>query len=259
MNIKIDLKKDKSKFEEIIQTADVLVESYRPGVLDKLIDIKSNQIQKLILVRLSGYGQSSEQKYFPGHDINYLSYSGVVEEFIYQNRVGLPLIILGDLFNGTLYTFKMIITALINKQINKEGCVIDSSICLNLHRFLLVIDAINQSQVNINSSKIDKIERKFEKYMIFRYSEGVFYPMKILTKGINNIEEISNNSMNLNSTEENSIQPNPQLYLFRNEDNISSEQALAYLNSNKSSSCFNNVKNKISLVQDFSIIKQTKF
>jgi crotonobetainyl-CoA:carnitine CoA-transferase CaiB-like acyl-CoA transferase len=79
----IDLK-DESNRERVLSligTADVLVESYRPGVMARLgMDYTSlkDRYPKLIYVSLTGYGQSGPWSNLPGHDINYLAAAGVL-------------------------------------------------------------------------------------------------------------------------------------------------------------------------------------
>lgn len=79
--VTIDLKSEegKSNFEELIIAADVLLESYRPGVMSRLgYDWETLQSMnpKLIHCALSGYGQNGPLRLAAGHDINYVSAAG---------------------------------------------------------------------------------------------------------------------------------------------------------------------------------------
>jgi CoA:oxalate CoA-transferase len=82
-SLMVDLK-DESKRAEVhalIASADVLVESYRPGVMARLeMDYASlkEACPRLVYVSLSGYGQSGPWAQLPGHDINYLAAAGVL-------------------------------------------------------------------------------------------------------------------------------------------------------------------------------------
>lgn len=61
--------------------ADVLVESFRPGVLARLglgFDALQARNPRLVMVSLSGYGMGGPREQWPGHDINYLAAAGVV-------------------------------------------------------------------------------------------------------------------------------------------------------------------------------------
>ncbi len=79
--VAIDLKAEDGKqaFETLIQSADVLLESYRPGVLDRLgFDRKTLESLNggLIHGALSGYGQTGPKRLRFGHDINYIASTG---------------------------------------------------------------------------------------------------------------------------------------------------------------------------------------
>lgn len=64
----------------LVENADVLVESYRPGVLDRLgagYDAMSAINPRLVWCAITGYGQDGPYKDRAGHDVNYLGYAGV--------------------------------------------------------------------------------------------------------------------------------------------------------------------------------------
>ncbi len=79
--VAIDLKSDDGKqaFGTLIRSADVLLESYRPGVLDRLgFDRKTlvSLNEGLVHCALSGYGQTGPKRLRSGHDINYIASTG---------------------------------------------------------------------------------------------------------------------------------------------------------------------------------------
>jgi CoA:oxalate CoA-transferase len=79
----VDLKDEAQRAEvrALIGTADVVVESYRPGVMARLgLDAASLRaaFPRLVYVSLSGYGQEGPWADLPGHDINYLAAAGVL-------------------------------------------------------------------------------------------------------------------------------------------------------------------------------------
>ncbi|MFN2625543.1 MAG: CaiB/BaiF CoA transferase family protein, partial [Mycobacteriales bacterium] len=66
---------------DLAHTADVLVESFRPGVLDRLgvgYDALSAANPRLVYAAISGYGATSPYADRAGHDINYLGYAGAL-------------------------------------------------------------------------------------------------------------------------------------------------------------------------------------
>ncbi len=79
--VELDLKSEggKGAFGDLITAADVLVESYRPGVLDRLgFDRKTLERLNpgLVHVALTGFGQTGPYRTRAGHDINYMALAG---------------------------------------------------------------------------------------------------------------------------------------------------------------------------------------
>jgi crotonobetainyl-CoA:carnitine CoA-transferase CaiB-like acyl-CoA transferase len=71
--------------KELVKKADVVIDAYRPGVLENLglgFEVLKNLNKGIILARVSGFGQSGPFSKLAGHDINYLSYSGVMDKFV---------------------------------------------------------------------------------------------------------------------------------------------------------------------------------
>src|SRR5690625_6177204 len=65
----------------MIDETDVFVESFRPGVMERLglnYDIFKKRNPKLIYCSITGYGQNGPYANHPGHDVNYLSYAGLL-------------------------------------------------------------------------------------------------------------------------------------------------------------------------------------
>lgn len=79
----LDLKTDggRAAFAGLLESADILIESYRPGVLDRL-EFPRERIQSLnpalIHVALTGWGQTGPYRDRPGHDINYMALGGAL-------------------------------------------------------------------------------------------------------------------------------------------------------------------------------------
>src|SRR5262249_50793663 len=79
--VDLDLKSETGKdaFADLIRAADVLVESYRPGVLDRL-GFGRAELERLnaglVHVALTGFGQTGPYRARAGHDINYMALAG---------------------------------------------------------------------------------------------------------------------------------------------------------------------------------------
>ncbi|MFG2222621.1 CaiB/BaiF CoA transferase family protein [Streptomyces sp. NPDC048644] len=80
-SVTVDLRTDegRSAFLDLVRTADAVVESFRPGVLDGMrlgFDALHEVNPRLVLCSLSGYGQSGPYAHKPGHELNFLGLSG---------------------------------------------------------------------------------------------------------------------------------------------------------------------------------------
>src|SRR3990172_3848200 len=82
-SITLDLKKEKGAgvLKRLLQNADILVESFRPGVMKGLgldYETMSKNTLSLIYCSVTGYGQSGPYARQPGHDLNYISVAGIL-------------------------------------------------------------------------------------------------------------------------------------------------------------------------------------
>ena len=123
-------------FRRLSSTADVLIEPFRPGVMEKLglgPDILINENKRLIYARVSGYGQTGSLSKKAGHDINYLSISGLLSMLGRSNQKPHPPINLAaDFAGGGLLAAYAIMAALFERQTTDRGQVLDLSLAEGL-------------------------------------------------------------------------------------------------------------------------------
>ncbi len=139
--ISLDLKSEAGRkaFLRLAESADVVVEGYRPGVTARLgIDYETLKAinPRLIYCSLTGYGQSGPLSQEAGHDINYVSLSGALGAFGPANDVpNFPLNLLADFAGGSLFATIGILSALYSRERVGEGQYIDAAMvdgCLSL-------------------------------------------------------------------------------------------------------------------------------
>ncbi|NWF56269.1 MAG: CoA transferase [Syntrophaceae bacterium] len=111
--------------------ADVLLEGFRPGVCDKLgigyAPMKELN-ERLIYCSVTGYGQDGPYKNMVGHDINYLSFGGVLGLTGESGRKPvIPPIQVADMAAGGMYAAIGILAALFVRQSTGKGQYIDIS------------------------------------------------------------------------------------------------------------------------------------
>ena len=103
----------------LARKADVLVESFRPGVLERLLP--PPWPERLVVCRLSGFGQSGPWRDRAGHDIGYLALSGVLA----FSRGALPAVQLADLFGGGQQAVIAVLAALLERAQTGRGRTLD--------------------------------------------------------------------------------------------------------------------------------------
>ncbi|WP_164217225.1 CaiB/BaiF CoA-transferase family protein [Virgibacillus sp. YIM 98842] len=132
-SITLDLKKKEAieVVKELIQEYDVVLEQFRPGVMERLgLDYETLKRvnPNIIYCSLSGYGQTGPYRDRPGHDNNYLSIAGINGYSGRKQEKPVPMgIQIADLAGGSLHSVIAILTAVIHRQQTGEGQYIDLS------------------------------------------------------------------------------------------------------------------------------------
>ena len=146
----------------MIQKADVLVEPYRPGVMEALglgpeEALKLNP--KLIYARLTGWGQTGGFAAMAGHDINYIALSGALSLFRRKGERPLPPAnLLGDFAGGGMLCAMGILLALFERTRSGKGQVIDSAMvdgAANLSVMFHGLLAHNLMNLDIGTNPLD--------------------------------------------------------------------------------------------------------
>ena len=116
---------------KLASTADVLIESFRPGVMSRLglgpEDLRQDN-RGLIYCAISGYGQTGPFVDRAGHDLNYLAVGGALEQTAAAGEAPHPPgFQLADIFGGGMYAALSIVAALFSRERRGEGAELDIS------------------------------------------------------------------------------------------------------------------------------------
>ncbi|MHB8812775.1 MAG: CaiB/BaiF CoA transferase family protein [Steroidobacteraceae bacterium] len=116
---------------ERVSTGDLVVESFRPGVLERLglgFDRLYEANPSVCLVSISGYGSEGGMAAAAGHDINYLALSGWMSELMpAYGEPTLPGVQIGDVLGGALTAAFAAVSALLHARRTGVGCHVDVS------------------------------------------------------------------------------------------------------------------------------------
>ncbi len=116
----------------LIPHIDIVIEPFRPGVLEKLglspEDVLQKLNSRLIVARMTGFRRDGKYKDMAGHDINYIAVSGVLSLL---GRLGekplAPGNILGDFAGGGAVCFMGILLALFERERNGKGQIVQAN------------------------------------------------------------------------------------------------------------------------------------
>jgi crotonobetainyl-CoA:carnitine CoA-transferase CaiB-like acyl-CoA transferase len=134
--------KDKGDRDHVLtlaQSADVLIEQFRPGVMARLglgFEEIARENPSLIYCSITGYGQSGERVAKAGHDLNYLAETGLLG--LTRGADGapvLPPVLAADISGGAYPAVMNILLALQRRNVSGRGCRIDVAMADNLFTF----------------------------------------------------------------------------------------------------------------------------
>lgn len=130
-SVTLDLRKpqDAGAFKQLVKDADVVIESFRPGVMDKLgcgYETLRHINPRLVYAALTGYGQTGPYRDRAGHDINYCGYAGVLDQ---TGTAGGPPVVsnfqIADLAGGALTCTLGVLAALLGARNSGAGTFVD--------------------------------------------------------------------------------------------------------------------------------------
>jgi alpha-methylacyl-CoA racemase len=147
-SLRIDLKHEQGKsiFFQLVKTADVLFEGFRPGVVDRLgIDYQSVRELNpgIVYCSLSGYGQDGPYRLKAGHDLNYCSEAGITEQIGQSGSApAIPNLQIADFLGGTLSSAMGILAALVDVQRSGQGRYVDVAMadCVMAHSIVPMME-----------------------------------------------------------------------------------------------------------------------
>lgn len=129
LNLKTDA--GKQVLRRLVAEADVLLEGFRPGVMDRLglgYDSLAAINPRLVYCAISGYGQTGPARLKPGHDLNYLAEAGALQLF---GKAGegpiVPGLSIADIGGGSLMATTGIMAALLARSVTGRGQSVDVS------------------------------------------------------------------------------------------------------------------------------------
>ena len=127
-SISLDLKKEQGKeiFKRLVKDADIVVDQFRPGVMDKLgigYDVLKEINERLIYCCITGYGLNGPLRDAAGHDLNYLNFAGItgLTGSVIGKVPAMSGVQFADIAGGSLYSVIAILLALQGRAVTGKG------------------------------------------------------------------------------------------------------------------------------------------
>ena len=133
LSIAVDLKHEEGidLVRRLVQKEDVLIEGFRPRVLERLQLAHEDLLHlnpKLVIGRMTGFGQDGPMANEAGHDINYIALSGALHAIGREGQAPVPpLNLVGDFGGGGMFLAFGVVSGLLSAMRTGKGQVIDAA------------------------------------------------------------------------------------------------------------------------------------
>ena len=179
-SIVLDIKSDEGKEAlcRLVESADGLIEGFRPGVMERL-GLGPDELLKLnprlVYGRMTGWGQTGPLALTAGHDINYISIVGVLETMGREGSAPTPPInIMGDFAGGGLMLAFGMVSALLNAQNSGDGQVVDCAMIEGANVLMSFVWTLQQ-QGNWNGPRgTNELDTGAHYYDVYECADGKY-------------------------------------------------------------------------------------
>jgi alpha-methylacyl-CoA racemase len=166
--------------------ADVLVEGFRPGVMERLgvgWDAARARNPRLVYCSISGYGQTGPLRDAPGHDMNYAALCGVADQMGQAGGApALSNVPVADLLGGTMPAVMGILAALFDVARGGAGRHVDIAIADGLMAHAVIPNVAVNSQGQARPVGQDKLTGALPCYNYYRTADGRWLAVGALEK-----------------------------------------------------------------------------
>jgi alpha-methylacyl-CoA racemase len=162
----------------IVEKADVLIEGFRPGVMERLglgPDVAAARNPRLIYARMTGWGQDGPIAQTAGHDLTFLALTGALHAIGPADGLPVPpLNLVGDMGGGGTFLVIGILAALLERQKSGLGQVIDVAILDGTVSQLAMILGLRGSGLWPHPRGENLLDGGLPFYRTYRCSDGKF-------------------------------------------------------------------------------------
>jgi alpha-methylacyl-CoA racemase len=161
--------------KKLVDTADCLIEGFRPGVMERLglgPDVLLANNPMLVYGRMTGWGQDGPYAMTAGHDINYISLSGALDQFGREGSAPTPPInILGDFAGGGLTLAYGLVCALLSAKTSGKGQVVDCAMTEGASQLMSFVWTLKQQGNWSATSGTNELDTGAHYYEVYKCSD----------------------------------------------------------------------------------------
>jgi crotonobetainyl-CoA:carnitine CoA-transferase CaiB-like acyl-CoA transferase len=192
-------------FKQLVLEADIVLESFRPGVMTRL-GLGYEQLRqinpRLIYGAISGYGQDGPYKNRVGHDLNYIGYAGLLGQ---TGRAGeaptIPGIQIADLAGGGLFSLVGMLAAIEGRHHTGQGRLVDMAMTDGVAGLMIYqaaalfngedLPARGEGQLNGGLSEYNLYRTADDKYLTVGALEPKFFSRLCTILGMPEYDEVN--------------------------------------------------------------------
>src|SRR5437868_14561634 len=167
----------------LVDSADVLVEGNRPGVMDRLMlgwDVLHARNPRLVMCSITGYGQDGPYARRAGHDLNYMAIAGALGLNGARDGSPVPLSVqVADIGGGGLQPAVAILGALVGVQRGGEGRWIDASMTDGAVSWLALAFAAREAGERVARGD-QRLAGRYACYRVYECKDGRYYSVGAL-------------------------------------------------------------------------------
>jgi alpha-methylacyl-CoA racemase len=160
----------------LIDRADILVEGFRPQVMERLglgPEIALGRNPKLVYGRMTGWGQDGPLSQAAGHDINYIAITGALDSFRAGNgELVSPLNLVGDYGGGALYLVVGVLAGVIEAKASGKGQVVDAAMCDGASSLITLFHSLSAMGLWADKPRTNLLDGAAPFYRVYECKDG---------------------------------------------------------------------------------------
>ena len=163
---------------KLISDADILLEGFRPGVMERLGLGPAECLSKnegLVYGRMTGWGQDGPLSHSAGHDLNYLAITGALHAMGKEGEPPVPpLNLVADYGGGSMFLIMGVLSAIIERSASGKGQIVDAAMIDGVPAMMGMIHSMLSQGLWVNQREDNFVDGGAPYYRCYSCSDGKF-------------------------------------------------------------------------------------